>query len=330
MSELADRAAGEPSRTLRRATCATCPHACTLRNGQLGICGARVGRDDDVADQNYGRVTSLALDPIEKKPIARWMPGTLVLSEGSYGCNLRCPFCQNASIACAREDDVPWRYVRPEELVSYAALLRDEHVLGPRWNTEDAAGLAHLDYEVELESARARNHAAGDAPVIGLAYTYNEPLVGWEYVRDCSNLAHEEGLFNVLVSNGMANRPVIEQLLPVIDAANIDLKGFTQEFYDVVGGDLETVKQTIELFAQQSTCHLEVTMLVVPGLNDDLRQVEDAARWLAGLNPDIPFHLNRFFPCHRMADAQPTDVDLLRRLQDVASRHLETVLVGNV
>lgn len=245
-----------------------------------------------MVDDNYGRVTSLALDPVEKKPLARFMRGSKVLSVGSYGCNLDCGFCQNASIACAGANDVPWREVTPDELVQ--AALR----------------------------ATARGN-------VGLAFTYNEPLVGFEYVRDCSLLAHEAGLVNVLVSNGMANPGPIAELLPLIDAANIDLKGFTQAFYDMVEGDLDCVKATIEAFARTPTCHLEVTTLVIPGLNDDPRQVAEAARWLASLDGGIVYHLTRFFPCHRFAAAEPTAAEDVRRLADVAREHLAHVVVGN-
>lgn len=150
-------------------------------------------------DQNYGRITSLALDPIEKKPLAQFMPGSKVLSVGSYGCNLRCPFCQNASIACAGPNDVRWREVTPEALADKA-----------------------------LELAPEGN--------IGVAFTYNEPLVGYEFVRDTALEVHARGLKNVLVSNGYVNEGPLSQLLPLIDAANIDLKGFTEDFYRWVGG----------------------------------------------------------------------------------------------
>lgn len=278
-------------------TCATCPHACELAEGQLGRCRARVGSGNGVADQNYGRLTSIAMDPIEKKPIARWMPGSYVLSVGSYGCNLRCPFCQNASIACATADRTPWTFVSPAQLVEHAIAYRREHP---------------------------------EIPVIGIAYTYNEPLVGWEYVRDTARLAHETGLKNVLVSNGMASEPVIRELLPLIDAANIDLKDFTQRFYDLVGGDLSTVKQTIALMADQPTLHLEVTTLVIPGLNDDPEEIRAAASWLASLDPTIPYHLTRFFPQHRMQDRPPTPRRTLEKLAAAANQHLNTVILGNV
>ncbi|HIY84180.1 MAG TPA: AmmeMemoRadiSam system radical SAM enzyme [Candidatus Rubneribacter avistercoris] len=274
-----------------RVVCDACPHACSLAEGQRGRCRARVARGGRVVCEGYGRLTALALDPVEKKPLARWRSGSNVLSVGGYGCNLACPFCQNADIACAGPKEARWREVSPEALVDLA--LR----------------------------ARPRN--------VGIAYTYNEPLVCHEFVRDAGRLAHEAGLANVLVSNGMASEGVVKELLPLIDAANIDLKGFSQEFYDLVGGDFDAVRRTIEALAACPTCHLEVTTLVVPGLNDDHAAIDAAAAWLASLDPSIPYHLTRFFPCHRMTDRPPTPPATLRRLADVARRHLDDVLVGN-
>lgn len=275
--------------------CRTCPHACSLKPGQLGLCRSRRASDDGarVAPEGYGRITSLALDPIEKKPISRWRGGTTVLSLGSYGCNMRCPFCQNASIAAAGAEDVTWRKMSPEEIVSSALDLRDRRC-------------------------------------IGIAYTYNEPLVNWEFLRDTGMLAHEAGLVNVLVSNGMATSAVLAEVAPLIDAANIDLKCFTEEGYRKLGGDLATVKRTIEALAASSSCHLEVTTLVVPGLSDDDAQIEGIARYLADLDPGIVYHLSRFFPRHRMLDKDPTPVRSLHHLREVAKRHLPTVLLGNV
>lgn len=280
-----------------RIICPVCPHACTLREGQLGLCRARRAHDGQVVDENYGRVTSLNLDPVEKKPLAFWHPGSWVLSVGSYGCNMRCPFCQNASIACADANETHWNQVEPEALVRWAGKVRDVHDM---------------------------RHA------IGIAYTYNEPLIGWEFVRDTSVLAHEAGLYNVLVSNGMANFEVIDELLPLIDAANIDLKGFSQSFYDLVGGDLSCVKRTIELFAACPTAHLEVTTLVIPGLNDSPEEIDQMTAWLASLDPEIPYHLTRFFPTHCMTDRPATPLTTMQTLEQVAKRHLSRVVLGNV
>lgn len=242
---------------------------------------------------NYGRVTSIALDPIEKKPLARFHPGTTVFSIGSYGCTMDCPFCQNDSIAKAGPDDVPWVEMQPEEIVKSALHLRFRRC-------------------------------------IGIAYTYNEPLYGWRFVRDTGRLAHEAGLLNVLVSNGMASPYVLDQVAPLIDAANIDLKCFTEEGYRNLGGSLKVVKRTIEVLAALDTCHLEVTTLVVPGLSDDEAQIDEMASWLASLDPSIPYHLSRYFPRHRMLDVPATSVPLLYELACVARRHLDDVMLGNV
>lgn len=282
--------AGEAGRG--RAVCRICPHRCSLAEGAVGRCRARVARDGVVVSLNYGLATSRALDPIEKKPLARFHPGSTVLSVGSFGCNLSCPFCQNASIAQAGEHEVRWRRIEPGELVEQALRLVDRGC-------------------------------------IGIAYTYNEPLVGFEFVRDCARLAHEAGLLNVVVSNGMICDEPLEELVPLIDAANIDLKGFSQDFYDLVGGEYLTVRRTIERLAAAPSCHLEVTTLVIPGLNDDVGQIADAARWLASLDPAITYHLTRFFPQHLMADRPPTPISTLREAADAARRYLRDVRLGN-
>ena len=291
-------AAGEGAAA--RITCGICPHACALAPGQVGYCRARVapGVGDDAAPfgtvpQNYGRVTSLALDPIEKKPISRWHPGTTVLSLGSYGCTMRCPFCQNDSIAQVGADGVRWLDLTPEQLVEQALVLRKRRC-------------------------------------IGIAYTYNEPLAGWEFVRDTAVLARQAGLVNVLVSNGMVNAGPLTEVAPLMDAANIDLKCFTQEGYRRLGGDLAAVQRTIETLFATGNCHLEVTTLVVPGLNDTPEEIDALTAWLADLSPDIPYHLSRFFPHFKMADARPTPLATMHALADVARTRMHEVLLGNM
>lgn len=278
--------------TMDRVVCGICPHHCMLGEGSVGRCRARTMHDGAIVTLSYGKVTSLALDPIEKKPFARFHPGSMILSVGSFGCNLSCPFCQNSSIAQAGQDDVRWQRMSPDEIVRRAGELRE-------------------------------------AGCIGIAYTYNEPVVGFDFVLDCAYLAREAGLCNAIVSNGMICEEPLMRLAPLIDAANIDLKGFSQSFYDLVGGDYETVRRTIALLADRSECHLEVTTLVVPGLNDDVHMIEDAAAWLASLDPTITYHLTRFFPRHRMAGHRPTSVAFLEAAADAARRHLDDVLVGN-
>lgn len=270
-------------------TCTLCPHHCALEEGQTGACRARVCRSGRIADDGYGQLTALALDPVEKKPLRRYFPGSRILSAGSYGCNLRCPFCQNAEISMA-DRRVRSRFVSPEVLVQQAQSLVPEGNLG-------------------------------------LAFTYNEPLVNYEYVRDCARLAHEKELKNVLVTNGCFCREPLESLLPDIDAMNIDLKGFTPEFYRWLGGDLETVKSAIALCAAR--CHVEVTTLVIPGKNDGEAEMDAEAAWLASVDPDIPLHISRFFPRYHLRDRGPTPVETIFRLRDTALSHLRNVYTGN-
>ena len=270
-------------------TCELCFHRCALAEGQTGACRARANRGGQIVPLNYGRLTALALDPMEKKPLRRFHPGSLVLSAGSFGCNLRCPFCQNVQLAGAGAECLA-RQVSPAELVEQALALRS------RGN-------------------------------VGLAYTYNEPLVGYEFVRDCAALAHEAGLVNVLVTNGTITPQPWQALLPLIDGANIDLKGFTAEWYRRLGGDLEVVKHSIALAAGR--CHLEVTTLIVPGENDSEGELEALARWLASVDPQIPLHITRFFPRHRMAHLSPTPVETVYRLVEAARQHLRYVYPGN-
>lgn len=276
-----------------KTSCTLCPHHCALAPGQTGRCHARRNIDGKVTCINHSRITALALDPIEKKPLYRFHPGTKVLSVGSFGCNLSCPWCQNHTIATS-----------------------DGHSNELQIETIGPAQIARYSLELVPEGN------------IGIAYTYNEPFIMYEFVRDCAQLVHDQGQYNIVVSNGMVCEEPLRELLPLIDALNIDLKGFTQDFYDLCSGDLETVKRTIEVCHESA--HVEVTTLVIPELNDDPDQVEKAARWLAGLDPEIPYHLSRFFPCHLMNDRGPTPLDTLEKLAERARRHLRHVYLGNV
>lgn len=271
-------------------TCQTCIHHCNLEPGQTGICRARKNEGGKIVCGNYGQVTSLALDPIEKKPLKMFRPGSMILSVGSFGCNLRCPFCQNYEISMAGPERAGAVYISPEAL------------------TEKAQ-----------ECRRAGN--------IGVAFTYNEPLVGWEYVRDTARLAKEMGMDNVMVTNGTASVEVLEELLPFIDAMNIDLKAFQEETYRKLGGDLETVKTFITRAA--AGCHVELTTLIVPGENDDMADMEEEARWIASVGKDIPLHVTRFFPRYHMAGRDATEVGKVYHLADTARKYLKNVFVGN-
>ncbi len=271
--------------------CDLCFHRCALQEGQRGICRVRLCRGGKIVDGNYGMVSSLALDPVEKKPLRRFHPGSFVLSVGSCGCNLCCPFCQNNGISMTDGNDVPMRRLPPQQLAELAQELK------PRGN-------------------------------IGVAYTYNEPTVSFEYLMDCAPLVHRNGMYNVLVTNGSLLPSPLKKLLPFIDAMNVDLKGFSEAFYRWIGGDLETVKNFIAL-SSESGCHVEVTTLVIPGKNDSPEEMEALSAWLASVDRRIPLHLTRFFPQYKMARALPTPLPTLYKLADIASKSLEYVYLGN-
>lgn len=214
----------------------------------------------------------------------------MILSVGSFGCNMDCPFCQNYEIAGAGED-FPAESADPRRLAELA------------------------------EQLKARGN-------VGLAYTYNEPLVGWEFVRDCAIEIHARGMKNVLVTNGTAEPEIRMELLPAIDAYNIDLKGFTVEWYRKLGGDLETVKSFIADAA--GAAHVELTTLIVPGENDGEDEMRALSSWVASLDKKITLHVTRFFPRRLMTDRPPTRKEMLFHLAEIASEKLETVIVGNV
>lgn len=276
--------------TEKSAECAVCKHHCRLTEGQLGRCRARKNEEGRIVCANYGKITGLMPDPIEKKPLRRFFPGSRILSVGSFGCNLSCPFCQNHEISMAGPEEFQPKEMPPENLAALAKSWEDH----------------------------------GN---IGVAYTYNEPLVGYEFVRDTARLVRKLGMKNVLVTNGSASLWVLEELLPYIDAMNIDLKGFTESYYRKLGGDLETVKDFIRRAAQG--CHVELTTLIVPGENDSEARMEQEARWIASISPEIPLHVTRFFPQYRMENRRATEVSVVYRLRDIAGKYLKYVYTGN-
>ena len=270
-----------------RGICELCPRGCKLREGAVGACRSRAMSGGRIVPRTYGAVTSMSIDPIEKKPLYHFMPGAGILSVGTYGCNLSCKFCQNWEIS---QREAGHRQLTPEELARLA------------------------------ESTRGQS--------VGVAYTYSEPLVWYEFVHDCVGLIHERGLVNVLVTNGYINREPFGELLPYIDAVNIDLKAFSSEFYkSVCGGDLEPVLRSIRQ-AYESGCHVELTTLVVPSLNDSGEEMDSLATWIAALSPDIPLHVSRYFPSYRMT-APPTPMPALQACVEAARTRLHYVYVGN-
>jgi pyruvate formate lyase activating enzyme len=266
--------------------CALCPHACLIPPGRHGRCRVRFNRGGVLEMPFHGRLSSIAVDPIEKKPLYHFHPGQNILSVGFVGCSFRCPFCQNHRIS--QDTGVPTREVSAGELVAMA----------------------------EQEGS------------FGIAYTYSEPLVHLEYVLEACRLARARGLKNVLVSNGFVNPQPAEELLGLLDAANIDLKSFNPEFYrQEIGGELEEVKRF--LTQARGRIELEVTTLVIPGRNDGPEEMEAIAAFLAALDPAIPLHLSAYHPQYRYT-LPPTPAATVRRLAEVARRYLRYVYLGNL
>lgn len=275
-----------------RVHCFLCPHNCNIPLDGMGICGVRKNTAGTLYSLNYEQVSSLAIDPIEKKPLRNFHPGSYILSVGSFGCNFKCPFCQNHSIARICGDEVDTTRIKSADLVAKAIDLKSQ----------------------------------GN---IGIAYTYNEPSIWYEYVYETAKLAKEEGLLNVLVTNGYISPKPLAQILPYIDAMNIDLKGFTEGFYkEIVKGGLQEVKATIEQSAKK--CHVEITTLVIPGLNDCKDEITEMSKWLSTISPDLPLHLSRYFPKYEMTDKPPTSVQTLTELESTARKYLNYVYLGNV
>ena len=274
--------------------CDVCFRECNLNEGEIGFCNGRKNENGKIIPLNYGKITSIALDPIEKKPLRRFYPGSNILSVGSFGCNLRCPFCQNHSISMAGFGDFLGYDFSPEKLCNIAESMQD------RGN-------------------------------IGIAFTYNEPLIGYEFVRDTEKIAKEMDLKTVIVSNGTAKKEIVRELLETTDAMNIDLKAFSESYYrDVLKGNLHQVMDTIEMAAEK--CHLELTTLIIPGLNDSEEEMEDMCSWIASLNGGwgkyIPLHISRYFPAYHMRE-NPTPISKIITLQEIAKKRLEYVYRGN-
>ena len=282
------------------AVCPVCPHRCRIAEGKTGRCRARGTRDGSVVPLNYGLVTSLALDPIEKKPLARFYPGSRILSVGSYGCSLNCPFCQNWEISMS--DGQEFRHGRRAE----------DNYVSPE-------ALADMAEHLRLQ----RN--------IGVAFTYNEPLISYEYVMDTARLLREKDLKVVLVTNGCVNDEIADTVLPLTDALNIDLKSFQDDVYrNILGGNLAAVKNFIAKAAEQ--CHVELTSLIVPGMNDSEEEIRAMTQWITSLphGEEIPLHITRFFPRYRMQDRNPTEKAAILKLVEIARQRLKYVFPGNI
>ncbi len=274
-----------------RVKCLLCPHECIIREGKSGICHVRKNTGGKLIAQTYGKPVSLHTDPVEKKPLYHFYPGSRILSMGTLGCNLHCIFCQNSDMAHASPEDYPWIQEKdPEDIVRMA--------------THDGNNL-------------------------GLAYTYNEPVIYYEFMHDVAKRIRERGLKNVMVSNGFISPEPLRGLLPWIDAFNIDLKAFTDDFYrKYTGSRIKPVQETLKTIAA-SDSHLEVTFLVIPKLNDDPEVFREMLRWIRGeLGRETVLHLSRYFP-HYKLNAPETPIEKLLEFHRAASEELSYVFIGN-
>jgi pyruvate formate lyase activating enzyme len=265
--------------------CLLCPHYCIIEKDRTGICGVRKNTDNKLFTLNYNRATSVSMDPIEKKPLYHFHPGSMILSIGTAGCNLSCGFCQNFSIS--QDSNIPTQKITSGQAV---------------------------------EIAKKQNSFA-------IAYTYNEPFIWYEFVLEAAKLAKENGIRNVLVTNGFVDPQPLKEILPYIDAANIDLKAIDDGFYKkICGGRLEPVLNTIK--AMYGRAHIELTNLVIPTLNDSEEKIKALADWVAGVGADIPLHFSRYFPCYKM-DIPPTPESTLKNARQIAMKKLKYVYIGN-
>ncbi|AZT89675.1 AmmeMemoRadiSam system radical SAM enzyme [Caldicellulosiruptor changbaiensis] len=270
----------------KKVRCKLCPHGCVILPGNTGFCRARQNVDGKLYSLNYGYISSIAFDPIEKKPLYHFYPGSSILSIGTFGCSFKCLHCQNYEIS----------------------------------------QLTPNVFEVDTE--RLIELAKKDKDCIGIAFTYNEPTIWFEYVLDVAKRFKEEGFKTVLVTNGYLNEEPLLELLEVIDAANIDLKAFNDEFYKkVCRGDLESVKRFIEICSQK--IHIEITTLIIPTLNDSEEEIENLAKWLSSIDDRIPLHLTRYFPRYKMT-LPPTPKETLFKLREIAKKYLMYVYLGNI
>lgn len=269
-----------------RVKCLLCPHHCVISSGNRGSCRARANDGGTLFSLSYGNTVTVNIDPIEKKPLFHFMPGSRILSVGPNGCTLTCKNCQNWSIS---QEDAATSFLPPSELIDLAA-------------------------ERGLEA---------------IAFTYTEPLVWFEYLTDVLPDMRKKGIKSVLVTNGYLNEEPAAEIAPMVDAFNIDMKSFEDSFYrDQCGGSVEPVKRFVEIAAAYS--HVELTNLLIPGLNDAPAIIEDMAEWISSISREIPLHFSRFFPHYRMSDRPPTPPETLQEAYEIGRRYLDYVYVGNI
>lgn len=267
--------------------CGICPHFCTLGEKETGTCGGRQVENGELFAINYGQISSLQMDPIEKKPFFNFFPGSEILSVGPNGCNLSCDWCLNWKIS--QSDGLPTRLIQPKELVEMVEALDG----------------------------------------IGVAYTFAEPLIWFEYVRDVGEMLHERGLVNILLTNGYVNAEPLKQLLPITDAFNIDLKSVDSQCYEKhCGANIADVHRTIKMVYDAGK-HLELTHLLVSDVTTDIGKFEKLLTWIANIDPAIPLHLIRYFPANRF-DKPATDMQFLSDAFELAKSKLDWVYISNI
>ncbi|HTZ11409.1 MAG TPA: AmmeMemoRadiSam system radical SAM enzyme [Candidatus Margulisiibacteriota bacterium] len=273
--------------------CRLCPRNCIIPEGKRGFCGVRENRGGILYTLSYGKLVSINdLDPIEKKPFFHFLPGAKTFSIATAGCNLRCKFCQNWEISQKRPEEVDYLYLEPKELIG-------------------------------------KMKASGRKI---LAYTYTEPTIFFEYMLEVAQLARKEGFRNVMHSDGYINEEPLRLLVKYLDAADIDLKGFTEKYYyDMSEGSLEPVLKTLKIL-KENKIHLEITTLIVPGYNDDEETLIKMCMWIKeNLGADTPLHFSRFIPLYKLMNLNPTPVETLERARQIAlGCGLKYVYIGNV
>lgn len=272
--------------------CTICPHLCVLSEGKQGLCGTKVNQGGKVIDLSYGKISALAVDPIEKKPLAHFYPGSRALSISSIGCNFTCPWCQNYGLSQGKIEESQTRDMTPGEVVDMAV---------------------------------TRNCTS-------IAYTYNEPMINLNYIQDTAELASDSGIKNVLVTNGYTHIPSFSHVIEYIDAANVDWKSFDPDFYRKhCGGELKKVLEATQYMCDHDV-HVEVTFLIIPENNDSSDEIRSMTKYIVGnMDQDVPLHLSRFFPMYKFNHLEPTPVETLKRAKSIAEEEgLHYVFVGNV
>ncbi|MCF7886051.1 MAG: AmmeMemoRadiSam system radical SAM enzyme [Candidatus Marinimicrobia bacterium] len=274
--------------------CNLCAHRCKIKEGNYGICGVRQNKDGKLYTAAYGKAIAANSDPIEKKPLYHFLPGTAAFSMATMGCNFKCSFCQNWRISQVTEDkksELPGKNLSPEEIVSMA-----------------------------------QNRGCDS-----IAYTYTEPTIFFEYAYDTARLAKEKGIYNVFVTNGFMTKEAIDTIEPYLDAANIDLKSFDDDFYrKICKGRLQPVLDSIK-YMKEVGIWIEITTLIVPDQNDSDEELNKIAQFIAGVNKDIPWHISRFHPDYEFTDSKPTPMKTMDKAKKIGKKHgIQQIYLGNI